>query len=426
MRMHARLERRVETTPLEALNMPITNNCTSDPGCLRNLYGTSSYMPQVPDQIRVATANFDKQMAKKEDLVAYMQQHRPDAVNVSLPIVSVNAHDHHSLPSQGHKEATLDIEILASQTWPIQPTMYHASGTPPIQPHQHKLGRHNEPFLHFLDYFMHLENDALPSVLSISYGDFEHTVPPTYAQRVCQYAAVLGLRGMTIVASSGDDGLGSIRSSHCSIDGHKKQFMPVFPASCPYITAVGGTDAMISETVGQVPGQYVSGAGFSNLFPRPAWQVGAVQPYLDNFVKDSFAGFFNAGGRAYPDVALRSVSFTGILNGKNFTSTGTSASAPLFASIVALINDARVAGGQPLLGFLNPLLYSKLGPAPKAFMDVDDGTVKGCGESGFAATPGWDVATGFGAPSFPALLSAALNYTEACPSPPPTPAPGNS
>ena len=49
--------------------------------------------------------------------------------------------------------------------------------------------------------------------------------------------------------------------------------------------------------------QFPSGAGFSNNFPRPAWQAAAVTNYLDNFAPDYPASVFNRSGRAYPDVA---------------------------------------------------------------------------------------------------------------------------
>lgn len=423
MRRHTHSERR-STTSLEARDVVDPDSCASDPGCLRELYGTASYVPQVPDQIRVGTANFNGEIAMEKDLVAYMQQYRPDAVNVTLPLVPIDEHANHTLPALGHAEATLDVELFASQVWPIQISMYFASGKPPIKDGMHKLGDDNEPFLHLFEYLLHLDDDVLPSVLSISYADFERTIPRQYAERACQYAAVLGMRGMTIVASSGDEGLGSLRHDGCETDGEHKQFMPMFPASCPYVTAVGGTDSMVEETVGKVPGKFMSGAGFSELFDRPAWQDDAVQSYLDNTVKDSFAGLFQAGGRAYPDVAVRSVSFMELLHGHNMTSSGTSGAAPLFASVVALLNDARVAAGQPLLGFFNPLLYGQLGSLPGAFMDVADGTTSSCGVTGFQAAPGWDVASGYGSPLFQALRPAVLTTAELCappPSPPPPP-----
>ena len=103
-------------------------------------------------------------------------------------------------------------------------------------------------------------------------------------------------------------------------------------------------------------------------------------------------------------------------------SGGTSAAAPVTASIVALLNDARLRAGKPVLGFLNPLLY--LG-GYKGFTDITNGTSDGCnghdtqtGEpvvgagvipgAHWNATVGWDPVTGFGVPNFGALMQLAL------------------
>ena len=123
MRQHSRLERRSKTPHLETRNAP-ASGCASDPGCLRDLYGTSTYTPQVPEKIRVGTANFGSEIAEGSDLVKFMQLYRPDAVNVTLPIVPIDDHAKHAVPTRGHAEATLDIELLASQIWPIQPVLY--------------------------------------------------------------------------------------------------------------------------------------------------------------------------------------------------------------------------------------------------------------------------------------------------------------
>lgn len=66
---------------------------------------------------------------------------------------------------------------------------------------------------------------------------------------------------------------------------------------------------------------------------------------------------------------------------------GTSASSPTFAGFVALLNDARLRLGQPPLGFLNPLLYTK---GVAGFNDITTGNAPGCGTEGFNATTGWD------------------------------------
>jgi tripeptidyl-peptidase-1 len=74
---------------------------------------------------------------------------------------------------------------------------------------------------------------------------------------------------------------------------------------------------------------------------------------------------------------------------------GCSASAPTAASIVSLVNDALLAAGKPVLGFLNPWLYAG---GYKAFTDIVNGSATGCNTTGFPATVGWDAVSGFGTP----------------------------
>lgn len=72
-----------------------------------------------------------------------------------------------------------------------------------------------------------------------------------------------------------------------------------------------------------------------------------------------------------------------------------SAATPTAASIIALINDALLAAGKPVLGFLNPWIYSV---ANGSFTDVTNGSSIGCNTTGFPAAEGWDAVTGFGTP----------------------------
>jgi tripeptidyl-peptidase I len=92
-------------------------------------------------------------------------------------------------------------------------------------------------------------------------------------------------------------------------------------------------------------------------------------------------GFFV---QAYPDVSAQADNFKVFLSGSSSRIGGTSASAPSFAGLVALLNDARLTAGKPSLGFLNPLIYSLDG---KGFHDVVVGNAPGCG------TPGFNVST---------------------------------
>ena len=84
-----------------------------------------------------------------------------------------------------------------------------------------------------------------------------------------------------------------------------------------------------------------------------------------------------------------------VWNGVTGQLDGTSASTPTVAGILALVNDALLAAGKPVLGFLNPCLYTRL---HKAFTDITDGSAVGCDSDGFPAQAGWDAVTGFGTP----------------------------
>ncbi len=77
------------------------------------------------------------------------------------------------------------------------------------------------------------------------------------------------------------------------------RFMPQFPASCPWVTSVGGTAGVQPETA-----VVLSGGGFSDRFPRPAWQDKAVNTYLSK-IGDHFKGLYNPAGRGIPDVSAQ-------------------------------------------------------------------------------------------------------------------------
>ena len=144
-----------------------------------------------------------------------------------------------------------------------------------------------------------MSDSQIPYVVSTSYGDDEITVPPSYADRVCRGFAALGARGVTLFFSSGDAGVGSDNSTECySNDGkNTSMFLPSFPASCPYVTAVGGTQNVPDEIAVT---RFGSGAGFSNYFGRPSYQNETVAAYINTTIGSMYSGLYNASGRAYP------------------------------------------------------------------------------------------------------------------------------
>ena len=148
------------------------------------------------------------------------------------------------------------------------------------------------------------------------------------------------------------------------------------------VTSVGSTFSINPE----VAAPFSSG-GFSHIFSRPSYQDHAVSPYLQKQGTTN-AGQYNASGRAYPDVATQGKNFYIHSGGRGYGFTGTSASSPTFASIIALVNDRLLVAGRSPLGFLNPLLYSN---ASVAFNDITSGNNHDpvCG-AGFNADVGWD------------------------------------
>lgn len=247
----------------------------------------------------------------------------------------------------------------------------------------------NEPYLEWLNYV--LAQDTLPQVISTSYGDDEQTVPYSYAKRVCDGFQQLGARGISVIFSSGDSGVGSDGACFSNSNTSQAALLPEFPTSCPWVTSVGGTKDFQPEVAVT---RFASGAGFSNYFAKPAYQASAVNRYLGH-IGDLHAGLYNRTGRAYPDVAAQGNHDVYVWEGNISTIGGTSASSPTFAAVIALVNDALIAAGKPALGFLNPWLY---GGAYAALTDITTGSSFGCNTTGFPATVGWDAVTGFGTP----------------------------
>lgn len=264
----------------------------------------------------------------------------------------------------------------------------------------------NEPYLEFLTYILSLRDHHLPQTLTTSYGEEEQSVPPEYARKVCNMFMQLGARGVSVLFSSGDSGPGvSCRSNaDNSSSAAAITFLPTFPAGCPYVTAVGATAASGPER-----GAPFSSGGFSTYHPRPAWQDGAVQGYLSS-IGGTYRGYFNPLGRGIPDVAAQGQGFAVVDKGRAAHVSGTSASAPVFAGVVALLNAARRSKGQKPLGFLNPWLYKHA----DALLDITEGYSAGCMGAGglprgvrLNCTVGWDPVTGLGTPLFDRLLEEA-------------------
>ncbi|KAF8752848.1 Subtilisin-like protein [Rhizoctonia solani] len=299
-------------------------------------------------------------------------------------------------------EANLDVQVVCGSYLSFPLTFYSTGGSPPYKPDSNTPTNTNEPYLEWVNYM--LNKTTLPLTISTSYGDDEQTVPLDYATRVCSSFAQLGVRGVSVLFSSGDGGVGS---GTCKTnDGtNRTRFQPIFPASCPYVTAVGGTYKIAPEV-----GVSFSQGGFSDYFARPSYQTSAVSTFLGS-IGTTYSGLYNTTGRGFPvDIGMwllkgdRTSQLPNHSKGSTTSVAGTSASAPAFAGVIALLNDYRLSQGKSPLGFLNPWLYSS---AASALNDITSGSNPGCGTNGFTARAGWDPVTGLGTPDFVKLQAVA-------------------
>ncbi|KAH9056341.1 subtilisin-like protein [Lactarius vividus] len=352
------------------------------PTFLRWFYKTSGYVPLAADRNVLGVAGYIGDWPSPFDLRQFMDQYRSDATSATYSVVQINGGGYN--PSNPTAEANLNIQYTSAIAYPT-PLVFYSTGGGDTQ---------GDGFINWLDYVLSLW--SVPQTVSTPYGIPEYQVPPDYATYVCSLFARLGVRGASVLFSSGNDGVGHGNClSHDSSGNSRVQFIPTFPSTCPWVTSVGGTTGYNPEVAASF-----SGGGFSAYFPRPAYQNNAVPSFLLN-LGDQYSGFYNPAGRSVPDIALQSADFRLILNEKTWTSGGTSCSTPTAAGIISLLNDYRISNGRAPLGFLNVWLY---GIFLGGLNDITSGSNPGCNTNGFSAVPGWDPVTGLGSLDFERLL----------------------
>ncbi|KAM7214448.1 Peptidase S8/S53 domain containing protein [Rhypophila decipiens] len=261
----------------------------------------------------------------------------------------------------------------------------------------------------------------IPNVISISVAWNEASFSKDYARRQCTEFLKLALKGITVIAATGDHGTADQRQQCLNPQTGKPDpvnlaqgnFASGFPASCPWVTAIGGTwwadptnpadtgEAAFNQTISDGV-QVTSAGGFSNVFGRPSFQALATPKYLaeqPGVRSLSEAGRFSLLGRGLPDVSAMARNYLVALHGSFHAVGGTSAAAPVIAAMVARINDARFKQGKGPVGLLNPVLYAKADRILRN--DVEAGSNSGCGvDEAFPASKGWDAVTGLGTVDF--------------------------
>jgi kumamolisin len=301
------------------------------------------------------------------------------SLNITEPqVISVSvdgAQNSPGNPNGPDGEVMLDIEVAGAIANGAKIVVYFAPNT-------------DQGFLDAITTAAH-DSTNQPSVISISWGSAESqwtTQAITNMDEALQAAAAMGI---TVCVAAGDNG-----SSDGVNDGSDHVD---FPASDPYVLACGGTTLqasngqIVSETVwnDESTGGGATGGGVSDVFALPSWQEGFDVP----------APTVQGGGRGVPDVAGDADPDTGyniLVDGESAVIGGTSAVAPLWAALIALINQGR---GTPI-GYLNPQIYTPTVEA-SGFHDITQGN-----NGDFSAGTGWDACTGLGSPDGAKLLAA--------------------
>ncbi|KAJ7587863.1 family S53 protease-like protein [Mycena floridula] len=338
-----------------ALTAPASCATTVTPACLQALYGIPS-TPATQSTNTLGVSDFIDQWAQTADLKAFLTALRKDmSSSTTFTLQTLDGGVNTQSASQAGIEANLDIQYTIGVATAV-PTYFISVGDSNTDG--------VSGFIDIID-FLNAET-APPQVLTTSYGFDEPDLGSTLATRIILFA-------------SGD---GGVSGSQCR--------------GCPFVTSVGATHGIAPE----VTATFSSG-GFSRFFARPDYQNASVPAYL-TAIGTTNAGKFTATERGFPDIAAQGQAVEIVSGGITGTVSGTSCSSPIFASVIALINDQLIAAGKPTLGFLNPFIYAN----PGAFFDITSGNNPGCSTNGFSARAGWDPITGIGTPNFAALLTA--------------------
>jgi subtilase family serine protease len=254
-----------------------------------------------------------------------------------------------------------------------------------------------------LDATQYVVDHDLGDVVSQSFGEGEACMAPSDLSRQHRLLQQAVAKGMTLFASSGDQGVGQ---ANCN--GSQGYFKSTStPASDPNVTAVGGTTLHADGTTGAyqsestwnesalLGGAAAAGGGVSVVYGLPAYQLLAVH---------------DSSMREVPDVSYNAAVLEGLIvawQGSFFRFGGTSAGSPQWAAIAAIVDQIA----QHRMGNINTALYllATLPGGANPFHDIADGSNNSVTDgnggtiSGFTAVPGYDMATGLGSPNIGAM-----------------------
>lgn len=302
---------------------------------------------------------------KVQDLRTYFGE-----LGIKMPTVTWVSVDHgrNQPGSDADGEVMLDIEVAAAIAPMAKIVCYFAPNT-------------DQGFMDAVSAAIH-DQHYKPSVISISWGGPESSWSAAALKSFDGILSEAAAKGITITVAAGDNG------SDDGVGDNKPH--ADFPASSPHVLACGGTK--VTADNGQITdevvwnetdsGEGAGGGAPSSQFPVPDYQAGVLPDGVTH--------------RGVPDVAADADPTSGYcvrVDGSDQVIGGTSAAAPLFAGLVARLN--QITGKR--LGFANPKFYAN----PSAFRDITGGN-----NGEFSAKPGYDLCTGLGSPNGVAILEA--------------------
>jgi kumamolisin len=316
---------------------------------------------------------------REDDLSDYFS-----SLGIALPSIQavsvLKGENNPGKPDGPDGEVMLDIEVLGSVAPGANISVYFAPNT-------------DQGFIDAVTTAVH-DTTRQPSVISISWGSAESTWTEQAMQQMEEAFAAAAAMGVTVTVAAGDNGSGDgVTDGLAHVD---------FPASAPHALACGGTSLQLSST-GQIitetvwndgTGGGAGGGGVSVVFPVPSYQQDANIPQSANPGGKTGRGVPDIAGDADPDTG-----YTVRVDGKTMTVGGTSAVAPLWAGLIALLNQSL---GQPV-GYLQPFLYSAAGAA--SLHEITSGS-----NGAYSAHAGWNACTGLGSPDGSDLLNALKSH----------------
>jgi len=299
------------------------------------------------------------------------------------PVLTVKRNATWGTPEKAQGETVLDLEIIHAVAPAAKLVVYLSA----------------PDFGHGSRAFDQMVTDHLGSIISESLGSCEPDTPSGVRNVYASIQDRSRALGMSHFVASGDTG-----AFTCGLD---QDPAGSFPSTLPTVTAVGGTSVFESAQ-----GGYFREYAWSSPIDQSGGGGGVSQFYALPDYQRNEGQAIGHGQRQVPDVSADGDPSTGfhiLFGGREGQAGGTSASTPLWAATVALINQDLKKKGLREVGFANPALYwmgenaAKLNPRP--FHDVIGGN-----NLGFDAIAGWDFATGWGSMDAAALDASWIRY----------------